>query len=132
MSETREDETRNAGIDTCPTCGNRVRVVGKITMHYEPVHDPALQAKYDAMMEAYAAAGDENLDLQLTVAELRAVVDSMKRIEAQRYKSAADALGLTPPAQAAAKWAGGTCQCHWCRVAQAAAEDEKNGDGDEH
>ena len=98
MSETRDDETRNAGLDTCPTCGNRVRVVGKITMHYEPVHDPVLQAKYDAMMEAYAAAGDENLDLQLTVAELRAVVDSMKRIEAQRYKSAAAAFGLTPPA----------------------------------
>ena len=57
--------------DTCPTCGSRVRVVGNVTMHYEP---------------------------------------------------AAYTLGLTPPAQAAAKSAGGTCRCHWCRVAQAAAE----------
>ena len=80
MNETRDDETRNAekrnaGIDTCPTCGSRVRVVGKTTMHYEPVDDAPV---------------------------------------------------LTPPAQAAAKSAGGTCQCHWCRVARAAAEDEKN------
>ena len=71
MSKTRDDETRNAGIDTCPTCGSRVRVVGTTTMHYEPVDD---------------------------------------------------ALVLTPPAQAAARSAVGTCQCHWCRVAQAAAE----------
>ena len=129
MSETRDDKTRNAekrnaDLDTCPTCGSDVHVVGRTTMYYEPAFlaqynavmkafvlevdkNSVLQAKYAAMMEAYAAAGDENLDLQLTVAELRAVVDSMKRIEAQRYKSAADALGLTPPAQAAAKSAGG-------------------------
>ena len=78
------------------------------------------------LMDLCDRAVEENLALQMEIAELRAVVDSMKRIEAQRYKSAAAAFGLTPPAQAAAKSAGGTCQCHWCRVAQAAAEDEKN------
>ena len=39
MSETRDDETRNAGLDTCPTCGSRVRIVGTTTMHYEPADD---------------------------------------------------------------------------------------------
>ena len=74
------------------------------------------------LMDLCNRAVEENLALQMEIAELRAVVDSMKRIEAQRYKSAAAAFGLTPPAQAAAKSAGVTCQCHWCRVAQAAAE----------
>lgn len=27
--------------DTCPTCGSSVKVVGKTTMHYEPVEDIA-------------------------------------------------------------------------------------------
>lgn len=29
---------------TCPTCGAAVRVVGKTTMHYEPVEDARVQA----------------------------------------------------------------------------------------
>ena len=76
MSDTQDDETRNAGIDTCPTsldtsptcldtcptCGSRVRIVGTTIMYYEPI--------------------EENLALQMEIAELRAVVDSMKRIEA--------------------------------------------------
>ena len=50
------------------------------------------------LMDLCNRAVEENLALQMEIAELRAVVDSMKRIEAQRYKSAAAAFGLTPPA----------------------------------
>ena len=44
-------------------------------------------------------AKEENQNLQLLVSELRAAVDSMKRLEAQRYQSTANAFGLTPPSE---------------------------------
>ena len=81
--------------DTCPTCGSRVRVVGNVTMHYEPVTG----ADVASLLALCEQAEEENRNLQLTVTELQAAVDSMKRLEAQRYKSAANAFGLTPPSE---------------------------------
>lgn len=39
------------GLDTCPTCGSRVRIEGKTTMHYVPA------APVDVEREAEAFAG---------------------------------------------------------------------------
>lgn len=52
--------------DTCPTCGASVRVVGDVTMHYEPV-DGWVPVKtkptFDGMCLVYAPSADPDKPL---------------------------------------------------------------------
>ena len=66
-------DRHDADMDTCQTCGSRVHVVGNVTMHYEPVHDPVLQAESLQLTAENEQLREEitRLNEKLAVAHLR-------------------------------------------------------------